>query len=183
MRVQPGDVLFRIADHSVVWVLVDVPSATWRSVAVGQPATVRARSYPGPRCSPGRSTLVYPHLNKETRTARVRIELPNPDGVLLPGHVCRCRDRHRRRRSRSLAVPDSAVIDSGTGRSSSSTRARAGSSRATSSSAAGATASSRSARASPKASGSSSSANFLIDAESNLKAALQGLRRGGRPAQ
>lgn len=83
MRAQPGDVLFRIADVSVVWALVDVAERDLGSVAVGQPVTVRARSYPGRRFD-GRISVIYPQVNKETRTARVRIELENADLALLP---------------------------------------------------------------------------------------------------
>ena len=48
MRVMPGDVLFRIADHSAVWAMVDVAERDLGAVAEGQSVMVRARSYPGP---------------------------------------------------------------------------------------------------------------------------------------
>jgi len=57
-------------------------------------------------------TVVYPHLMKETRTAQVRIELPNPDMALLPdmyGNV----EIATGGTADALAVPASAVIDSG----------------------------------------------------------------------
>ena len=78
-----GDVLFRIADHSVVWVMADIAEGDVGAVKPGQAVTVRMRAYPG-RMFKGKVTVVYPHLMKETRTARVRIELPNPDLALLP---------------------------------------------------------------------------------------------------
>ena len=78
MRAQPGEVLFRIADHSVVWALIDVAERDLGSVVVGQRASVRARSFPGREFS-GKVDVIYPQINKETRTARVRVELPNPD--------------------------------------------------------------------------------------------------------
>ena len=51
-------------------------------LAIGQTVTVRARSFPG-REFIGSINVIYPEINKETRTARVRVELANPDLVLL----------------------------------------------------------------------------------------------------
>ncbi len=79
----PGDVLFRIADHSVVWAMVDVAERDLAAVREGQPVMVRVRSYPD-RTFPGTVALVYPHLNPATRTVRVRIELANPHLLLKP---------------------------------------------------------------------------------------------------
>ena len=53
MRVQPGGVVFRIADHSVMWALIDIAERDLGLIARGQPVTVRARSFPG-ASSPGR---------------------------------------------------------------------------------------------------------------------------------
>ena len=86
MRAQPGDVLFRIADVSVVWALVDVAERDLGNIVVGQKVTVRARSYPG-RSFAGQISVIYPQVNKETRTARVRIELENADLALLPDMI------------------------------------------------------------------------------------------------
>src|SRR5204863_9937955 len=61
-RVMPGDVLFRVADHSVIWATVDVAERDLAVVAEGQPVTVRVRSYPG-KTFEGKVALVYPHLN------------------------------------------------------------------------------------------------------------------------
>ena len=82
MRVQPGGVLFRIADHSVVWALIDVAERDLGAIAIGQAATVRARSFPG-RDFTGKIEVVYPEINKETRTARFRVALANPEQLLL----------------------------------------------------------------------------------------------------
>jgi Cu(I)/Ag(I) efflux system membrane fusion protein len=106
-----GDVLFRIADHSVVWVMADVPEGDVAAVKPGQAVTVRVRAYPG-RLFAGNVTLVYPHLMKETRAARVRIEMPNPDLALLPdmyGDV----EIATGSGQAVVTVPTSSVIDSG----------------------------------------------------------------------
>lgn len=111
MRANPGDVLFRIADISVVWALVDVAERDLGNIAVGQPVTVRARSYPT-RTFSGRIAVVYPQVNRETRTARVRIELANPDVALLPDMYVDA-DIDTADSKSVLAVPDSSVLDTG----------------------------------------------------------------------
>jgi len=106
-----GDVGFRIADHSEVWVMADVAEGDIALVKPGQRVNVMMRAYPG-RVFQGKVTVVYPHLMKETRTAQVRIELPNSDMALLPdmyGNV----EIATGGNADTLAVPASAVIDSG----------------------------------------------------------------------
>jgi Cu(I)/Ag(I) efflux system membrane fusion protein len=110
-RVAAGDVLFRIADHSAVWAMVDVAERDLAAVAEGQPAAVRVRSRPD-RTFAGTVARVYPHLNAATRTVPVRIELPNMDLLLKPGMYAAA-DIDTGSGAPVLAVPDSAVIDSG----------------------------------------------------------------------
>jgi Cu(I)/Ag(I) efflux system membrane fusion protein len=110
-RVMPGDVLFRIADHSLVWAMVDVAERDLAVVSQGQPVIVRARSYPG-KTFPGTVALVFPHLNPATRTVRVRIELANADFLLRPDMYAEA-EIDTGSRTPLLAVPDGAVIDSG----------------------------------------------------------------------
>ena len=112
MRMPAGEVLFRMADLSVVWVVADLPERELGNVALGQVAEVRPRGLPG-RAFTGRIALIYPQLNMETRTARVRIELPNPDGALLPGMYAEV-EIAAGGGGPLVAVPNSAVIDSGT---------------------------------------------------------------------
>jgi Cu(I)/Ag(I) efflux system membrane fusion protein len=176
MRAAPGETLFRIVDHSLVWVLADVPERDVSSIKPGEPAVIRVRSYPD-RPFEGQVALVYPHLNMETRTARVRIELPNPDGLLL-GDMFADVELETGGRQKVLAVPESAVIDAGKRqvvildkgegrfqpREVKIGRRGEGFSEITS----GLTEGDRVVTA----------ANFLIDAESNLKAALQALDQG-----
>ncbi|MBN9290106.1 MAG: efflux RND transporter periplasmic adaptor subunit [Hyphomicrobium denitrificans] len=108
---EAGDVGFRIVDHTVVWMMANVAEDDIGLVKPGQRVKITARAYPG-RTFEGRVTVVYPHLMKETRTAQVRIELPNPDMALLPdmyGNV----EIATGGTADALAVPASAVIDSG----------------------------------------------------------------------
>jgi len=77
----------------------------------GAKASLQVDAYPE-RTFPGQVTFIYPTLNTETRTARVRIELANPDGQLKPGMYGTVLISGGAARD-ALVVPDSAVIDSG----------------------------------------------------------------------
>ena len=112
MRSAPGEVLFRIADYSLVWVMAEVPEGELGALKPGQSATVHARAYPG-RDFHGTVTVIYPQLNMETRTNRVRIEISNPDLALLPGMYADVEIKTGADQE-VVVVPDSAVIDSGT---------------------------------------------------------------------
>ena len=179
MRVMPGDVLFRIADHSHVWATVDVAERNLAAVAEGQSVIVQARSYPDRRFS-GKVALVYPHLNAATRSVRVRIELPNPDYVLLPDMYVEAEIDTGTGRN-VVAVPENAVIDSGSrqlviidkGEGRFEPRPVVLGRRGT-----GYVEIKEGVAEGDKV---VISANFLIDAESNLKAALKGLADGGAP--
>lgn len=107
-----GDVGFRIVDHSMVWMMANVAEDDIASVKPEQRVKVTMRAYPG-RVFEGRVKVIYPHLMKETRTAQVRVEMPNPDMALLPdmyGDVAIATGGN----AEVVAVPASAVIDSGT---------------------------------------------------------------------
>jgi Cu(I)/Ag(I) efflux system membrane fusion protein len=176
MRAAPGAVLFRIADHQVVWAMADIAERDLALISIGQKVSVRPRAYPNLVFS-GKVALIYPHMNAQTRSARIRVELPNPDELLRPDMYA---DIEIATGSENpvLTVPDSAVIDSGErqlvlldkGHGRFEPRAvklgRHGDGRA-------------------EVTGGLSendrvvvAANFLIDAESNLKAALNGLDAG-----
>jgi Cu(I)/Ag(I) efflux system membrane fusion protein len=176
MRAAPGAVLFRIADHHVVWVVADVAERDLALISIGQKVGVRPRAY-SDRVFRGEVALIYPHLNAQTRTARIRIELPNPDGLLRPDMYADV-EIVTGTEAPVLTVPDSAVIDSGArqvvlldkGEGRFEPRAvklgRRGDGRVEIKE--GITEDDKVVV----------TANFLIDAESNLKAALQGLDRG-----
>jgi Cu(I)/Ag(I) efflux system membrane fusion protein len=106
-----GDVLFRIADHSFVWVMADVPEAEFGDLTTGATVEVTTRAYPG-RVFSGKVSLIYPHLMRETRTARVRIDMPNPDLALLPDMYADV-EITSGASDPLVVVPASAVIDSG----------------------------------------------------------------------
>jgi Cu(I)/Ag(I) efflux system membrane fusion protein len=111
MRAQPGDVLFRVADTSVVWATIDVAERDLGALAVGQPAVVRARGFAG-REFTGKISVIYPQVNRETRTVRARIELANPDAALRPDMYVDAEIETGSARP-VLTVPESAILDSG----------------------------------------------------------------------
>jgi membrane fusion protein, copper/silver efflux system len=112
-RVKAGDELYRIADHSHLWVIVDVAESDLPAVKLGTRATVTVRAYAAQPVE-GEVTFIYPELRTETRTARVRIELPNPDGRLKIDMYAGVVFQPRADEQPATAVPISAVIDSGT---------------------------------------------------------------------
>lgn len=111
MMAEPGETLFRIADLSTVWVIADVPEYELGSVRVGDEATIRIRSLPGQEYA-GKVGLIYPKIQSQTRTARLRIELPNPDGRLLSNMYAEVEIATGEGKA-VVTVPDSAVIDTG----------------------------------------------------------------------
>lgn len=83
MYVEPGTVLYKVADHSNVWVEVDIYENEIPLVKVGDEARVTLASFPG-REFTGKVTFISPHLDMKTRTAKARLEFANPDFKLLP---------------------------------------------------------------------------------------------------
>ena len=111
MRFMPGEMLYQVADLSRVWVLADVNEQDINLVANGRKAQVRINAYPA-RSFEGVVTYVYPTLKTETRTVSVRLELANPGGLLKPGMYAQV-ELDSAASAKVVAVPASAVIDSG----------------------------------------------------------------------
>jgi Cu(I)/Ag(I) efflux system membrane fusion protein len=111
MRFMPGETLFQIADLSNVWIVARVFEQDIGFVRPGQEAAVSVAAYPGRRFN-GRVTFVYPTVEAETRTARIRIELPNTDGLLKPDLYGTVGIKTGEDMV-AVAIPESAVLDSG----------------------------------------------------------------------
>lgn len=112
MRFMPGEMLYQIADVSAVWVLADVFERDIGLVKAGQKVKLAINAYPDKLFS-GTIAYIYPTLKAETRTVPVRIELANPGGLLKPAMYASV-ELAVGGAARVLAVPVSAVIDSGT---------------------------------------------------------------------
>ena len=108
--IQPGVMLYRIADLGDVWVDVALREQDAAAVRVGSHAEVELASYPG-RPMNGRVAYVYPTLDQAARTVRARIEVPNRSGLLKPGMYATVTlttpSRH------ALTVPTSALLRTG----------------------------------------------------------------------
>ena len=112
MRFMPGEALYQITDLSTVWIVADVFEQDIGLVKVGAGATVKINAYPD-KAFQGAVAYVYPRLTAETRTIPVRIELANPGALLKPGMYAQVELAVAAKQS-AVAVPVSAVIDSGT---------------------------------------------------------------------
>jgi len=110
-RIEPGTKLLDIAELSRVWVLADIYEYELPFVRLGQTATMTL-SYLPARTFEGRITLIYPVLSETTRTAKVRLEFPNPDFSLKPEMYAQVEIRADL--GERLTVPESAVISTGT---------------------------------------------------------------------
>jgi RND family efflux transporter MFP subunit len=111
MRFMPGEMLYQIADVASVWVLADVFERDIGAVKVGAGATVKINAYPDKGFT-GNVAYIYPTLKAETRTIPVRIELANPGGLLKPAMYASV-ELAVGGAQKVLTVPHSAVIDSG----------------------------------------------------------------------
>jgi len=111
MRFAPGMAIYRIADLSKVWVIADVYEKDLARVHVGEMASIGIEAFPD-RAFKAKVSYVYPTVNIATRTTPVRLELENRDGLLRPGMFAHIELASAGSKLR-LSVPKSAVIDSG----------------------------------------------------------------------
>ena len=112
MRFMPGEELYQVADLSSVWVVADVFEQDIGLVEPGATATVRINAYPD-KTFEGKVSYVYPTLNADTRTVPVRVELANPGLLLKPAMFAQV-ELPVAAKGSVVTVPTSAVIDSGT---------------------------------------------------------------------
>lgn len=107
LNIDPSMPLFTIVDLSTVWVIADLYERDFAKVRVGSPATVTSASYPGMTLR-GRVAYIDPQVQQETRTAKLRVEVPNPSGRLRLGMYVDARVGEASRREGTF-VPKSAV--------------------------------------------------------------------------
>lgn len=111
MRFMPGEALYQVADLSSVWVVADVFEQDIGLVKSGAKAKVVINAYPG-KTFEGTISYVYPTLNAQTRTVPVRVELANPGLLLKPAMFAQV-ELPVGAKGQVVTVPNSAVIDSG----------------------------------------------------------------------
>ena len=108
--VEPGTTLYEVADLSTVWISADIYESEVVSVKLDQPISVSFAAYPRETFH-GKMAYIYPSLNVEARTVRVRFELPNPGLKLKPGmygNVTLQTDG-----ATALVVPKEAILETG----------------------------------------------------------------------
>jgi membrane fusion protein, copper/silver efflux system len=110
MRITPADVLFKVADLSHLWVMADLYEGDLSSVRIGQAAEVKAIHAPG-RSWHGPVTWIAPTVDEQARTIKVRVEIDNPGDVLKPDMYADVVLRGRPHRA--LVIPESAVVETG----------------------------------------------------------------------
>ncbi len=108
--VEPGTTLYEVADLSTVWISADIYESDVTAVKLDQPVSVTFTAYPRETFR-GNVSYIYPSLNTEARTVRVRLELPNPGLKLKPGMFGTVTLQIDA--ARMLAVPKEAVLDTG----------------------------------------------------------------------
>ena len=110
MRVEPGMNLYKIADVSRVWIDADIYEYEVPLIKFGQIATVQLSYAPG-AVFKGRVSYIYPYLDPMTRTVKVRIEFDNPGNKLKPGMFADV--VFDSNLGSMLVVPETAVLDTG----------------------------------------------------------------------
>jgi membrane fusion protein, copper/silver efflux system len=111
MKVMPADSLFDIADLSSVWVLADVYEYELPRLRLGQKGEMTLSYWPG-RSWTGRVSFIYPAVDEKTRTVKVRLDFANPKEELRPEMFAQVTIQGSPRDA--LVVPDDVVLDSGT---------------------------------------------------------------------
>lgn len=110
-RITPADIPFEITDLGHVWVLVDVYESEISRTKVGTLAELSIQAFPG-RSFRGRVAFVDPSMDPKTRTARLRLEFPNPGGDLKPEMFGEVMLKSQGRKG--VVIPLDAVLDAGT---------------------------------------------------------------------
>ncbi|HZX82573.1 MAG TPA: efflux RND transporter periplasmic adaptor subunit [Reyranella sp.] len=112
MRVEAGAPLYKTADLSSVWLIAQVQEQDLGAVQPGEQVRASFVAFPG-RSFAGTVDFIYPMLSTETRTAQVRIVLPNPDGALRIAMFANVQIDTATGDAPVLSVPNSAVLDNG----------------------------------------------------------------------
>jgi membrane fusion protein, copper/silver efflux system len=112
MRIEAGQPLYKTADLTDLWLVAEVQERDLGLIAPGLGAEAQFVAFPGRRFR-GTVEFIYPSLSSETRTGRVRIVIPNPDQTLRAAMYASVEVATPAASNPVLTVPQSAVIDSG----------------------------------------------------------------------
>lgn len=111
MYAEEGTTLYRLVDLSKIWVIGEAPESALGLAKPGADARIGLNAYPG-KAFQGKVTFVYPEVAMTTRTVKVRVELDNAEGLMLPGMFASV-EIAAPAGELVLTVPDSALIESG----------------------------------------------------------------------
>ncbi|MDZ4084861.1 MAG: efflux RND transporter periplasmic adaptor subunit [Bdellovibrionales bacterium] len=111
MYITPEMELYHIADLSRIWILVTLYEYDVAVISVGDQAEIQL-PYDPDKSFKGKISYIYPEIELETRTAKARIELDNPDQKLKPGMFSNI--SLKKNLGEAIVIPDDAVIDTGT---------------------------------------------------------------------
>ena len=111
MRFEAGDSLFELAYLRHLWLLVELFEQDLASIRLGQPVSLTMAAYPGEQFS-GKVAFIYPTVNAQTRTVSVRIELRNEEGRLKPAMYGEAQ-LQTTAATEALTIPESALLDTG----------------------------------------------------------------------
>jgi len=111
MSLMPGTALYKIGDLSSIWVIADIYEFELPFVRVGQKGVITLNAQPG-EIFEGAVTYIFPALDPKTRTVKIRFDLPNPEFRLKPEMWAQVELKVPL--GRKLVVPEEAVMDSGT---------------------------------------------------------------------
>lgn len=112
MTIMSGAALFRINGLGTVWINAEVPENIGAQVRPGNPVEARSPALPGTTFK-GRVNAILPEVTQATRTLKVRIEIANPGGTLVPGMFVTMSFAPAMKK-KSLLVPTEALIRTGT---------------------------------------------------------------------
>jgi len=112
MMMRMGEPLYRLVDLSSIWVIASVAEQDLAGIKIGDTAKVRFKALPGETFD-GKVTFILHELDKETRTASVRIEIKNPDHRVKHEMYADVEIDAGSGEAPRLAVPEQSVIDSG----------------------------------------------------------------------
>lgn len=111
MYITPEMELYHIADLSRIWIIVTLYEYDVAVISVGDEAEIQL-PYDPDKSFKGKISYIYPEIELETRTAKARIELDNPDQKLKPGMFSNI--SLKKNLGEAIVIPDDAVIDTGT---------------------------------------------------------------------
>lgn len=104
-HVNLGDNFFTIADLTHVWITFDAYESDLPWIHYGQEITINAEANPGEKII-GKVSLIYPEIDSMSRTAKIRVSIPNPDQLLKPGQFVRGILRAQLNESGGVVVPN-----------------------------------------------------------------------------